>query len=216
MKRRVIKKNPKRDINYYMGIDYAVRVVDLDNGLYMATIPCLPGCSVTAKTIDELPYLIIGAKYAWLKEELKNNRTIPLYDSAYAEGETEWDDFLIECLIERRFRAVLEEDNECTDYDGCYTDDKPIKTKYKVISAIVAVLVYVYFALWPNYSIGDSVLYSKSGSESDIVVGTVIGTYLGNTVIFPTVKYLIRGEDNEVTVTPKYSIFGQSIKERDN
>ncbi|MCG2795924.1 MAG: type II toxin-antitoxin system HicB family antitoxin [Actinomycetia bacterium] len=63
----------KKDIDYYMELDYEVVIDATPDGEYFATIPDLPGCMATAETLEEARVEIEEAKYGWLEAALKSD-----------------------------------------------------------------------------------------------------------------------------------------------
>ncbi len=78
----------KKDLAYYMGLPYPVRIYpEPDGSGYTAEIPDLPGCITCAETVPELWEMIEDAKRTWLEGSLEENLPIP--EPAPVEGETE-------------------------------------------------------------------------------------------------------------------------------
>lgn len=69
----------KKDIEYYMGLDYPVelqRIAEADGGGFLATIPLLTGCMSDGETPDEAYANIELAKREWLESMLE--RALPI------------------------------------------------------------------------------------------------------------------------------------------
>lgn len=63
----------KKDIDYYMDLDYEVKIERDPNGEYFATVPDLPGCMATAESESAARVAIEDAKYGWFKVALESN-----------------------------------------------------------------------------------------------------------------------------------------------
>ena len=67
-----------RDLSYYLGLPYAVRVYREPAGSgFTAEIPDLPGCITCADTLDEVWALIEDAKQGWLELALADGDPTP-------------------------------------------------------------------------------------------------------------------------------------------
>jgi len=68
----------KKDLNYYMGLNYKVEVVaDSEEGGYVLSCPALKGCITCAETIQQGFEMIEDAKENWFIACLEDNIPIP-------------------------------------------------------------------------------------------------------------------------------------------
>jgi antitoxin HicB len=69
-----------RDLDYYLGLDYSIRVrcltKDEGEGWYVE-IPLLPGCVAEGETVDDAMENIVAAKKKWIESNIKLGRFIP-------------------------------------------------------------------------------------------------------------------------------------------
>jgi len=67
-----------KDINYYMGLNYKIEVIeDIDDGGYALSCPELKGCITCANTIQEGFEMISDAKKTWFTACIEDGIPIP-------------------------------------------------------------------------------------------------------------------------------------------
>jgi len=72
------KEQTKKELDFYLGVDYPITVhIDPDGG-FVAEIEDLPGCMTQAETLDELFAAIQDARQAWIKAAYETGQDIPL------------------------------------------------------------------------------------------------------------------------------------------
>ncbi len=76
----------KKDLDYFMGLNYEVKIKGDDNGEFFTTVEDLPGCMTTAPSQEEALAAIEEAKLRWLKAALKSGVQInePIRESKYS------------------------------------------------------------------------------------------------------------------------------------
>ena len=76
----------KKDLDYYMGLNYEVKIKRDVNGEFFATIEDMPGCMATAPTREGGLAAIEEAKLGWLKAALRSGVIInePERESRYS------------------------------------------------------------------------------------------------------------------------------------
>ncbi|MBI2617333.1 type II toxin-antitoxin system HicB family antitoxin [Candidatus Gottesmanbacteria bacterium] len=67
----------KKNLNYYLGLDYTVRLKQNADGTYFAEIEELTGCISEGDTKEEALSMIEDAKRAWLEVALERKTYIP-------------------------------------------------------------------------------------------------------------------------------------------
>ena len=67
----------KKNLNYYLTLDYTVRLKKNADGTYFAEIEELPGCMTEGDTDEEALKMLDDAKRAWLEVSLKRKIQIP-------------------------------------------------------------------------------------------------------------------------------------------
>jgi antitoxin HicB len=67
----------RKDLNYYLSLNYPVQIQRYDDGTYFAEIPDLPGCMTEAGSPDELMMMIEDAKRAWIQSCLDDGYPVP-------------------------------------------------------------------------------------------------------------------------------------------
>lgn len=67
----------KKNLNYYLNLDYTIRVKENDDHSYFAEIEELPGCITEGKNRKEVFALIDDALKAWLETALEEGIKIP-------------------------------------------------------------------------------------------------------------------------------------------
>lgn len=67
----------KKNLKYYLNLDYTIRLKQNDDVSYFAEIEELPGCMTEGDTKEEVLEMIEDAKKAWLIVALKRKITIP-------------------------------------------------------------------------------------------------------------------------------------------
>lgn len=67
----------KKNLNYYLTLDYTVRLKKNSDGTYFAEIEELQGCMTEGDTEEEAVRMIEDAKKAWFEIALKRNINIP-------------------------------------------------------------------------------------------------------------------------------------------
>jgi len=66
-----------KDLNYYLQLQYTIRLKRNSDGSYFAEIEELPGCITEADTEKEVLVMLTDAKKAWLQVALERKQTIP-------------------------------------------------------------------------------------------------------------------------------------------
>jgi predicted RNase H-like HicB family nuclease len=72
------KEQAKKDLSFYLSLDYPVTVHADPDGGFVAEIDDLPGCMTQADTPDELFAAIQDARRAWLEAAYETGLDIPL------------------------------------------------------------------------------------------------------------------------------------------
>lgn len=67
----------KKNLKYYLNLDYTVRLKKNNDGTYFGEIEELPGCMTEADTEKEVLAMLEDAKRAWLTVALKRKVIIP-------------------------------------------------------------------------------------------------------------------------------------------
>jgi antitoxin HicB len=67
----------KKDLKYYLNLEYTIRLKKNSDGSYFAEIEELPGCMTEGDTEEEAIKMIEDAKTAWLKVALQRKLNIP-------------------------------------------------------------------------------------------------------------------------------------------
>src|SRR5437868_11340514 len=67
----------KKNLNYYLQLQYTIRLKKNSDGSYFAEIEELPGCITEGDTEKEALTMLEDAKKAWLEVALKRKITIP-------------------------------------------------------------------------------------------------------------------------------------------
>lgn len=67
----------KRDLKYYLNLDYTARLKQNTDGTYFAEIEELVGCMTEGDTKEEALSMIEDAKKAWLEVALERKINIP-------------------------------------------------------------------------------------------------------------------------------------------
>lgn len=67
----------KKNLKYYLNLQYTTRIKKNSDGSYFAEIEELPGCMTEADTEKEVLDELIDAKKAWLSEALRRKISIP-------------------------------------------------------------------------------------------------------------------------------------------
>lgn len=67
----------KKNLNYYLKLDYTIRLKQNQDGTYFAEIEELPGCMSEGDTKEKALEMIEDAKRAWVTVALKRKITIP-------------------------------------------------------------------------------------------------------------------------------------------
>ena len=67
----------KKDLKYYLNLQYTVRLKKNSDSSYFAEIEELPGCMTEGDTQDQALEMIEDAKKAWLTIGLKRKLSIP-------------------------------------------------------------------------------------------------------------------------------------------
>ena len=67
----------KNDLNYYLKLEYTIRLKKNSDGSYFAEIEELPGCITEADTEKEALVMVEDAKKAWLLVAIERNLFIP-------------------------------------------------------------------------------------------------------------------------------------------
>lgn len=67
----------KKDLPYYLKLNYSIRVKENEDGSYFAEVEELPGCITEGDSKTEALTMIEDAKRAWLETALEKKITIP-------------------------------------------------------------------------------------------------------------------------------------------
>lgn len=67
----------KKDLKYYLELQYTIRLKKNSDGSYFAEIEELPGCMTEGDTEEEALTMLTDAKKSWLKIALKRKLSIP-------------------------------------------------------------------------------------------------------------------------------------------
>jgi antitoxin HicB len=68
----------KKEIDYYLKLNYPVEIVECEEGGYAARVPDLPGCMTQAETLKDLLATVREAKEVWLEGALEAGEEIRL------------------------------------------------------------------------------------------------------------------------------------------
>ena len=75
-----------KNVEYYMGLNYKMIVVQDEEGLCTAYFPNLPGCITCADTLEEVTKNAVDAKRSWFEAALKDGVSImEPSDSCYSQ-----------------------------------------------------------------------------------------------------------------------------------
>jgi antitoxin HicB len=66
-----------KNLNYYLNLDYSIRLKENSDGSYFAEIEELPGCITEGDSKEEALQMIDDAKKAWLSVALEDGNPIP-------------------------------------------------------------------------------------------------------------------------------------------
>lgn len=66
-----------KDLNYYLQLQYTIRLKKNSDGSYFAEIEELPGCMTEGDTEKDALVMLEDAKKAWLQVALERKQTIP-------------------------------------------------------------------------------------------------------------------------------------------
>src|SRR4051794_19987940 len=69
---------PRRSLDYYLGLDYTVQFVTDEDGGYTAIFPDLPGCLTQGETLAETAALAEDVRRLWLTSAYEHGHDIPL------------------------------------------------------------------------------------------------------------------------------------------
>lgn len=72
------KEQTKKELDFYLGLDYPVTVHTDPDGGFVAEIEDLPGCMTQAETLDDLFAAIQDARRAWIEAAYGMGQDIPL------------------------------------------------------------------------------------------------------------------------------------------
>ncbi len=67
----------KKNLNYYLNLEYTMRLKKNSDGSFFAEIEELPGCMTEGDTEEEAIKMIQDAKKGWLEVAIERNLTIP-------------------------------------------------------------------------------------------------------------------------------------------
>src|SRR5258708_37097689 len=67
----------KKNLNYYLNLEYTMRLKKNSDGSFFAEIEELPGCKTEGDTEEEAIKMIQDAKKGWLEVGIERNLTIP-------------------------------------------------------------------------------------------------------------------------------------------
>lgn len=67
----------KKDLSYYLNLEYTVRLKENEDGSYFAEIEELPGCFTEGETQSEALKMVDDAKTSWLEVALERGISIP-------------------------------------------------------------------------------------------------------------------------------------------
>ncbi len=67
----------KKNLNYYLNLEYTIRLKKNSDGSYFAEIEELPGCITEGDTEQEALNMIKDAKIGWLEVAIERNMIIP-------------------------------------------------------------------------------------------------------------------------------------------
>lgn len=67
----------KKDLNYYLNLEYTIRLKKNSDGSYFGEIEELPGCMTEADNEEEVLKLLKDAKAAWLEVAMDRKIAIP-------------------------------------------------------------------------------------------------------------------------------------------
>ena len=66
-----------KNLNYYLKLDYTIRLKENGDGTFFAEVEELPGCMTEGDTKEEVLKMLEDAKKAWLKVAVKRKIIIP-------------------------------------------------------------------------------------------------------------------------------------------
>ncbi len=72
------KEHAKKELDFYLGVNYPVTVHTDPDGGFVAEIEDLPGCMTQAGTLDDLFTAIQDARHAWIEAAYETGQDIPL------------------------------------------------------------------------------------------------------------------------------------------
>lgn len=72
-----MKKNMKKNLKYYLNLDYTIRLKQNEDGSFFTEIEELSGCMSEGDTKAEALKMIEDAKKAWIEIALKRKINIP-------------------------------------------------------------------------------------------------------------------------------------------
>jgi predicted RNase H-like HicB family nuclease len=81
----------RRDLNYYLSLNYRIEIERDEEGDYVATIPMLPGCMADGRTLEEAAEHLELARREWIASRLEANLVIPEPQNEYSGR------FLVRC-----------------------------------------------------------------------------------------------------------------------
>jgi predicted RNase H-like HicB family nuclease len=67
----------RKDLSYYLQLEYPTIIRKMPDGVYCAEIPLLKGCAAYGKTADEALYELEGVKETILEILLEKGKTVP-------------------------------------------------------------------------------------------------------------------------------------------
>ena len=76
------KDAARKDVEYYLGLSYAVELRQYDDGTWFARMPELPGCMTEADTLEAAIDMIRDAQQEWIRACLQDGTPIPEPKSA--------------------------------------------------------------------------------------------------------------------------------------
>jgi antitoxin HicB len=81
----------KKDLNYYVSLNYRIEIERDEEGDYIATIPILSGCIADGRTLSEAAEHLELAKREWIISRLEANLDVPEPQNEYSGR------FLVRC-----------------------------------------------------------------------------------------------------------------------
>lgn len=72
-----LEKIMKKKLNYYLNLEYTIRLKKNSDGSFFAEIEELPGCITEGDTKEEALKMIEDAKIGWLEVAIERNLAIP-------------------------------------------------------------------------------------------------------------------------------------------